>query len=491
MKKNIVLFAMFAAVSAVSCSKTEGVVDNKPQDVSCVLVAEVEPGTKTSTSSDFKVTWSAGDALAVYTWPAGTELPSDAAVWRAAEPVVFTTTEGSGNPCRFSLASDDAEESLAELPYADRLSAFNTRYAAGNLDWGVIYPGRMANASRPGMGIVVFGDQDRVNCTQKGNNNLEHLADQDVLYGYASNTLSPKVKMRHVGTMFEYVVKNTGEVPFVVNTVKIKVSSAVIGGQFRYNVMEGKIDSDMTQIHECPLYVSEGESIPVGGEAKFYQILAPFTLAANKTAEITIVTDKGNSTKTIAADASELVFLPGKQNTIDIELAFKESGEGGGGETETALVQHDIKETWFSTDSNLGCYLNMANGEKYVYGGEFNKADVDIVIFRGSGKTALTFAAPSDSPLQQYIDNSISGWDTINDTKVKKVEVDFDQVTKLSEIVAAYDAAAGEDVRCILAKEETAIVKTVDGEYALIKVTGGTKYDAAWGSFALSLKTVK
>ena len=88
MKKNILLFAMFAAVSAVSCSKTEGVIDNKPQDVSCVLVAEVEPGTKTSTSSDFKVTWSAGDALAVYTWPAGTELPSDAAVWRSAEPEI-------------------------------------------------------------------------------------------------------------------------------------------------------------------------------------------------------------------------------------------------------------------------------------------------------------------------------------------------------------------------------------------------------------------
>ena len=133
----------------------------------------------------------------------------------------------------------------------------------------------------------------------------------------------------------------------------------------------------------------------------------------------------------------------------------------------------------------------MANGEKYVYGGEFNKADVDIVVFRGSGKTALTFAAPVDSGLQEWVDNSIKGWDTINETKVKKVDVDFDQVTKLSEIVAAYDAAAGEDVRCILAKDETAIVKTVDGEYALIKVTGGTKYGDLWGSFALSLKTVQ
>lgn len=480
------LAAITAVLSAVSCNKNEGpVADNTPKEDGCVLIAEVEPDAKTVTGSDFKVNWVAGDDLAVYTWPTGTELPAEAADWRGVEPVVFTTAEVIGTSCRFSLSASDSENSLAEMPYADRLSAFNARYSEGaNLDWGVIYPGRMANASRPGMGIVVFGDKNQVNCTQKGNNNLEHLAQQDVLYGYAANTLTPVVKMKHVGTMMEFLVKNAGEVPFVVKSVKIKVASQSIGGAFRFNVMEGKIDSNMNHLDECTLTVADGESIPAGGEAKFYQILAPFTLDEGKTAEVTVYTDKGSYKKTITSE-TPMVFIPGQQNTIEIGAVIEEIGE------DVALVQHDIEETWFSTDSNLGCYFNMANGEKYVYGGEFSKADVDIVVFRGSGKTALTFAAPVDSALQQYIDNSIPGWDTINDTKVKKVDLDFDSVTKLSELQSAYEEASGEDVRCILDMNETAIVKTVDGEYALIKVTDGTKYGDSWGRFVLSLKTIE
>lgn len=489
--------AITAVLSVVSCNKKEVIGEDNSQNTQeegCVLIAEVEPVSKTVTDGEFKVNWAEGDDLAVYTWPTGTALPDDAAVWRAAEPVVFTADEISGSSCRFKLSSADSENTLAESanPYDGRLSAFNARYKAGALDWGIIYPGRMANASRPGMGIVVFGDQERVNCTQKGNDNVDHLAQQDVLYGTASNTLTPVVKMHHVGTMMEYVVKNTGDLPFVVKTVKIKVSSANIGGQFRFNVMTGTIVDAMTQLHECPLYVTDAEAVPANGEAKFYQIVAPFTLNAGSTAEITVTTDKGSIIKTITEESS-LSFDAGKQNTIEISGGFKESGgEGGEGGEDVTLVKHDIAETWFSQGVSLGCYFNMANGDKYVYGGEFNQADVDIVAFRGSSNTALTFAAPSDEALQEWVDNSIKGWGTINATKVKKVEVNFDAVTKLSEIKNAYDSASGDgDERCVLAKEETAIVKTVDGEYALIKVTGGTKYGDVWGSFELSFKTIK
>ncbi|MGN0191266.1 MAG: hypothetical protein ACI39U_06385 [Candidatus Cryptobacteroides sp.] len=495
MKKICLSLAAIAAVlSAVSCNKNEGAIaDNTPKEDGCVLIAEVEPGAKTVTDSDFKVNWAEGDDLAVYTWPTGAALPEDASVWRAAEPVVFTAAEVSGTSCRFTLASADPENTLAENPYDARLSAFNARYAGGNLDWGVIYPGRMANASRPGMGIVVFGDQERVNCAQIGNDNVSHLAQQDVLYGTASNTLSPVVKMHHVGTMVEYVVKNTGETPFVVKTVKIKVSSASIGGQFRFNVMTGSMVDVMTAINECPLYVIDAEAIPVGGEAKFYQILAPFTLEVGKTAEITVITDQGSYKKTITAE-STIGFVAGQQNTIDVEVAFEESGEEEGGEEgeDVTLVQHLIPETWFSSGVSLGCYFNMANGDKYVYGGEFSQADVDIVAFRGSSNTALTFAAPTDQALQDYVDNSIKGWTSINATKVKKVEISSDEVTKLSEIRNAYDAASGDgEERCVLGLDESAVVKTVDGEYALITVTGGTKYGDLWGSFELSLKTVE
>ena len=497
MEKNILFFVACAAlVSAVSCNKKEGLAASDSQESDFVLIAEVDPGTKTATDSNFKVSWAAGDALAVYTWPSGTELPKDAGVWRSAEPVVFTTVDGSGNPCRFSLAAADVENSLAELPYDDRLSAFNARFAKGeNLDWGVIYPGRMANGSRPGMGIVVFGDDNLVDCTQKGNNNMEHLAQQDVLYGKASNTLSPVVKMHHIGTMMEYTIKNTGETPFVVNTIKIKVASAVIGGQFRYNVMEGRIDSDMTQIHECPLYVSEGEAIPVGGEAKFYQILAPFTLDADKTAQITVITDKGTQTKTITAEGAAKNFLPGQRSIVDVAVAFEDSGEGGGdegGETEGDLVKHDIQPFAFG-GSNLGCYFNLVNADQFTWPcpAEEQK-NIDMVVFRGSGQTALVLASPTDSGLQDWIDNSIKEWSKINLTYFKIIEENFDSIKSSEELALAYESAApAADVRATVSKGVVVAAKTESGKYALIKVVDSVMDGSKWTGFTLSIKTAE
>lgn len=492
MNKNLLfLVACAAFVSAVSCNKNEEVIDDNSNEEVGVLIAEVPFSTKTATSSDFKVNWTAGDALAVYTWPSGTELPSDAGVWRSSEPVVFTTSEGSGNLCKFSLASADVENTLAELPYEDRLSAFKARFAKGeNLEWGVIYPGRMANGSRPGMGIVVFGDEQHVDCSQKGNNNTDHLAQQDVLYGRASKTLTPVVKMHHVGTMMEYTIRNTGETPFVVNAIKIKVTSAVIGGQFRYNVMEGKIDSDMTQIHECPLYVSEGESIPVGGEAKFYQILAPFTLDEGKTAQITVSTDKGMYTKTITAEGSIISFISGQRSIVDVDVAFSDSGEGG--DKEGDLVQHDIPQFKFG-GSNLGCYFNLSNAAQFTWPcPNDEQKNIDMVIFRGSGQTALVFASPTDSGLQDWIDNSIKEWSKINLTYFKIIDENFDSIKSSEALALAYERSPSNgDIRATVKKDVVVAAKTESGEYALIKVTDAEMNGTTWSGFTLSFKTTK
>ena len=491
--KKYILFVV-AAAAMVACNKSEvpSIDGGKNEaDQKYVIYAE-DVNTRTVTDASFTVTWTNNDNLAVYTWPVDQALPEDAASWRAVNPVNFVASEGSASPKPFSLSEADDANSQAvtnKIEYASRLSAFKARNnGTSNLQWGVIYPGRFSYGSTPGLGIVSFGNRPGVRVTQDGNNNMSHLAVQDVLCGTATGA-NPTVEMHHLGTMMVYTVKNATSSEFIVKSIKISVPAASIGGDFRVDVFNGTIASCMTALNECTLYVSNGAAIAAGSSANFYQVLAPFGLESGKQITMTVETDKGIWTKTTTLSAA-ISFESGKRNTASLNVDLLKGG----------LIQHDIAESWFSSESNLGCYLNMANGEKYVYGGEFNKADVDIVVFRGSGKTALTFAAPSDQALQDYIDNSIKNWTTINDTKVKKVDVDFDSITKLSELQSAYDAASNEDKRCVLDFNETAIVKTVDGNYALIKVIGGEKYEKTdaegnkiyvWGNFKLSVKTVE
>ena len=70
--------------------------------------------------------------------------------------------------------------------------------------------------------------------------------------------------------------------------------------------------------------------------------------------------------------------------------------------------------------------------------------------------------------------------------------MDFDTVTKLSELKTAYDTATGETDRIDLAVGDVIIAKTVEENYALIKMTSGTKTnDGKWTDWSFSLKTVE
>ena len=289
--------------------------ENKKNTQDYVLYAE-DIMTKTATDASFNVNWVEGDNLAVYTWTDGTDLPTDAAVWRSANPVNFVAEPGEATPRPFGLSETDDVNSLAETSYSDRLMAFRTRFGDGasSLNWGVIYPGKMSNASRPGMGIVVFGDGTKVRSRQNGNDNMDHLAYQDVLWGTATGT-APTIGMKHLGTMMVYTVNNASSTEFTVTSIKIVVNGANIGGEFRFNVFGGSFDSCMTPLHECTLWVENGSAIPAGGLAKFYQVLAPFALSAGKKITMTVETDKGSWSKEMMLD-SDKTFESGKKNNV-------------------------------------------------------------------------------------------------------------------------------------------------------------------------------
>ncbi len=493
MKKYLVFIA---AAAMVACNKSEvpSIDGGKNEaDQKYVIYAE-DVNTRTVTdASSFNVTWTNNDNLAVYTWPEGEALPEDAASWRAVNPVNFVASDGSASPKPFSLSEADDANSQAvtnKIEYASRLSAFKARNnGTSNLQWGVIYPGRFSYGSTPGLGIVSFGNRPGVRVTQDGNNNMSHLAVQDVLCGTATGA-NPTVEMHHLGTMMVYTVKNATSSEFIVKSIKISVPAASIGGDFRVDVFNGTIASCMTALNECTLYVSNGAAIAAKSSANFYQVLAPFGLESGKQITMTVETDKGIWTKTTTLSAA-ISFESGKRNTATLNIdAVKEA--------DPTLKTHETGTIYFGQGSKLSRYLNLNTAELMTWTNDFNRdSEVDAIVFRAyNGGKYDTFSIAS--PKYDYItgvDSSIESWKNRKDTQFKKVasDFDFDDTKKMSELKSAYEASLEkENPRVNLEVGDIVIAKTVEGNYALIKFTDGSKNENdAWLSWSFSLKTVE
>ena len=486
--KKYILFVV-AAAAMVACNKSEvpSIDGGKNEaDQKYVIYAE-DVNTRTVTDASFNVKWADGDNLAVYTWPVETALPTDDK-WQAENPVNYVAVSGEQSPRPFALSNEPVEYAPSTDTYPTRLDAFKTRFGAGasNLKWGVIYPGRMSSASKSGMGIVVFGDPNIVRCRQTGNDNMDHLAYQDVLWGTATGT-KPIVAMKHLGTMMVYTVNNNTGSDFTVKSINIK-SSVAIGGQLRFNVFDGTFpaadnDKFMTTKNDCTLWVENGAAIPDGRSAMFYQVLAPFTLETGKTVTMTVETDKGTWTKEMTA-TTDVVFESGKRNTASLNVDTFNA--------DVVLKTHETGTINFGQGSMLSRYLNLNTAELMTWTNDFNRdSEVDAIVARNGAYTAFAIAAP-DYKYATNFDATIANWKIRNSTKFKKVTVDFDTVTKLSELKTAYDTATGETDRIDLAVGDVIIAKTVEENYALIKFTDGSKNEnGAWLSWSFSLKTVE
>ena len=132
--KKYILFVV-AAAAMVACNKSEvpSIDGGKNEaDQKYVIYAE-DVNTRTVTDASFTVTWTNNDNLAVYTWPAGVDLPANEEAetkWRAVNPVNFVASDVSASPKPFSLSEADSNGSLAVaagIPYEGRLSAFKDR----------------------------------------------------------------------------------------------------------------------------------------------------------------------------------------------------------------------------------------------------------------------------------------------------------------------------------------------------------------------------
>lgn len=470
MKNTFYIASAFAALLAIGCNKSEqpaGTPETPAKESGIVLYAQDinAIGSKTTTTEEngkFTVNWANGDQLAVYTVPAGTDPTTmTLAEWQASEPVRFKATESAAQDGSMKFVLDETESDASKLEaYKSRLEAFKERYVAGNLDWYAVYPGIMDAASHSGKGVVTFGVSNK---SQSGNNNMDHLANQDVLFGKVLDTKEPVITMQHIGTLMEFAVTNASDTEFTVKSISITTPEVIVG-EFRLHLTkETPLDkTDGFGLSKTyMLTVNDAEPIQRGKTARFYQILAPFTVASGKSVSITVDTDKGLWSKTMTATGNGLDFAAGAKSSANLNV--------------DALEKVATKQVTLGFCNNEGGniytpLLSITGCETYtIADGTQNQRQIDIVAWH---LTKITLGAPSYQ-FMPYPD--VTKWAVRNGTSFKRAKItqsDFDGFTKYSAIVKAYkNATEGFDMFEIKENEDNYVfVKTASEQYAVIKI---------------------
>ena len=503
MKKITLSIAVI--LSAVCCTKTETFNEVKTSNQEIKLYAHdlnALVSAKTVTNPEtYAVNWTDGDSISVFTSVAG-QLPTTVDDWKIGNPVKFVTNTAEGDNRIFVI-----DESVKDAA-AGKLEAFRERYATNKpLDWYVVYPGFMQTPSTPGKSIIFFGKRSDLDMSQHGNDNMDHLARQDVLLGKALNTLEPVVSMQHIGALQQVTVKNTCSEPITVKSITMTTTTAKLSGEFRMHLTEAEPfdPSDaMSSSSEFVLDVTDGTPIASGSSAKFYFVTPPFKVAAGENVTFSITADKGTSVKTMTAQ-SELSFLSGHRYNANVDFATDES---------LAKTVSDVVMNVYKLQAQ-GCNsgLDLSTGEVIdlynILELEENQARVDVVTVQPG---EINFIAPSNNDhfswLQGTAFTSIPTWTTRNTTSFRRTYLNkgqFDAITTYSEIVKAYDEAATSWTINDVAGNESQnkfnglkaaqagylviAAKTSDGRYALIhfKEVGAYKQAPQWSNMTIKI----
>lgn len=475
MKNTFYIASAFAALLAIGCNKSEqpaGTPETPAEESGIVLYAQDinAIGSKTTTTVEkgkFTVNWANGDQLAVYTVPTGTD-PKTMTLdkWQASEPVRFKTTESAAQDGSMKFVLDETEpEGVKPEAYKSRLEAFKKRYDEGNLNWYAVYPGGMDVASHPGKGVVSFGI---FNNSQSGNNNMDHLAKQDVLFGKVSDTKEPEIKMQHIGTLMEFTVTNSSVTEFTVESISITAPDLIVG-EFRLHLTEvtplDKTDGFQNRSNICTLTVKDAAPIQSGETARFYQILAPFTVASGQSVSITVNTDKGFWSKTMTATGNGLDFAAGAKSSANLKVDALEKEEIATKQVTLGFCNNEGGDIDTPLLSITGCKTyTIAEGTQNQ-----NQSQIDIVAWHLS---KITLGAPS---FRWVPYDDVKNWSVRNGTLFKRAKIsqkDFEGFTKYSAIVKAYEnATEGWEMFEIIENEENYVfVKTASEQYAVIKI---------------------
>lgn len=257
------------------------------------------PATRTTLSSDFKLSWNNSDVIAVFNAPTGTEDYSGNLKF-----VIDENAEGKFTPAEG-----------VEVPYEDGV----------NYDWFVLCQWRSTGGSvemktpkgqSSDDGYFPIGAQ-----TQTGYNSSVHVSSQDIMVGKATNTRTPSVELKHLAVLHKFTVTNNSSQPTVINKLTLNGGENKIFGTFWIDLRADNPAIDITKanatFNERALTVENGTELAVGESADFYVVTAPFTLNTGETFKVTIETTTGSQVVEKTA-TEDIVFAAGTYNTANL-----------------------------------------------------------------------------------------------------------------------------------------------------------------------------
>lgn len=261
------------------------------------------PVTRTTLSSDFKLSWNKSEQIAVFNAPTGTDGYSENIKFTIDEDVtgIFSPVEG------------------AMVPFENGV----------NYDWFVCCPYRVLKGvpelttpkgETGDDGYFPIGAQ-----TQNGYNSTAHIGGADVMVGKAINTRTPVVALKHLAVLHRFTVTNNSDKPTVITKLTLNGGENKLFGTFRLDLRSDNpvisADNANNTYAERALTVNDGTDLAVGASADFYMMTAPFTLNAGETFKITVETTTGTQEVTKTA-TEDIDFEAGTYNTASLVYDF-------------------------------------------------------------------------------------------------------------------------------------------------------------------------
>ena len=280
-----------------------------------------------------------------------------------------------------------SEEDLEANRFRGTLNTGENGLTEEAYDWYAFYPyhKNVTTPKNTSNHYFEVGCKASSNQTQAGNNSMTHIA--GAYYPIAgkasavSATSIPEIVMSHVSSLLEVVVKNDSSEPVAVEEIMVSASELLVGTfyiDFSGEIVPASFKSsgDGYTSKTATLKVTDGESIAVGGTAKFYLAVKPFVAATGT--ELTIVVN-GECKKTIEMP-KDITFAAGKIRTLNFSYTgsnisgaeaitvaeFSEKDDDATTVYELTGRVTDIYEE-YSSFGNMSYYLTDATGTVLIF----------------------------------------------------------------------------------------------------------------------------
>lgn len=386
------------------------------------------PATRTTLSSDFKLSWNNSDVIAVFNAPTGTEDYSGNLKF-----VIDENAEGKFTPAEG-----------VEVPYEDGV----------NYDWFVLCQWRSTGGSvemktpkgqSSDDGYFPIGAQ-----TQTGYNSSVHVSSQDIMVGKATNTRIPSVELKHLAVLHKFTVTNNSDKPTVIEKLTLNGGENKIFGTFWIDLRADNPAIDITKanatFNERALTVKDGTELAVGESADFYVVTAPFTLNTGETFKVTIETTTGSQVVEKTA-TEDIVFASGTYNTASLVYDYIAPS--------AVAADHLFSDTF---ESNFSGKDKVGTSNTTMTPTRWDTYDYSSVLVYDGDKSAIKYSYEGNVTVNQQAASVIVGMEgffvwfktnaklMLNNIKLHEytdLTLSFNQTYKSSQIKCEYSVDGG------------------------------------------------